>query len=263
MSTIALPELHINYLLDEPQADEGLPVLVLSNSLGTTLAMWDPQVAALRKHFRLLRYDTRGHGESSCPSGPYSMPQLAQDVLGLMDRLGIEQAHFCGLSMGGMIGTWLGIHAGSRFSRLVLCNTNGFTEQPAFWDNRIDILREDGVGAIADGVMARFFSPEFASKQAPMVAEFKAQLMATPVDGYAACCAAIRDMDFRRDLAKINAPTLIIAGAKDEASPPDKGRYLAEHIPGAKLQVLPAAHLSNVEAPESFSQALIDFLQPS
>ncbi|MDO8768256.1 MAG: 3-oxoadipate enol-lactonase [Burkholderiaceae bacterium] len=260
MPQIALETINVEYSLDS-SAGEDRPVLVLSNSLGTTMSMWDSQITALTAKYRVLRYNTRGHGQSSKPSGAYTIAQLGQDVIELMNALNIPRAYFCGLSMGGMIGTYLAINAQERFEKIILCNTNAFTAQPDFWDKRISILHAEGVAAIADGVMARFFSPAFTASSPQIVADFKASLVATPVDGYASCCAAIRDMDFRGQLQNIRVPTLVIAGTKDEASPPENGQYLAKQIPNAKYKEIGAAHISNIEAPAEFSDAVISFLQ--
>lgn len=260
MPSIALNDAVIHYEFDQ-SAGADRPVLVLSNSLGTDLSMWEPQVSALASKYRLLRYDPRGHGGSSAAKTPYTMVQLGQDVIGLMDALQIPKASFCGLSMGGMVGTYLGINAPERIERLILANTNAFTAQPEFWQKRIDTLLNDGgIETIVDGVMARFFSPEFTSASPAVVARVKAGMLATPLAGYAACCAAIRDMDFRQGLSRIQAPTLVIAGRKDLASPPENGQYLAANIKGARYAEIEAAHISNREAPAEFTKLVADFM---
>jgi 3-oxoadipate enol-lactonase len=259
MTLIDLNHTRIQYEFDTLAGAEK-PVLVLSNSLGTTLSMWEPQ-RSLFERYRVLRYDARGHGGSSGEGGPYTIAQLGQDVIALMDHLQISDAHFCGLSMGGMIGTWLAIHAPERFNKFVLANTNAFTAMPEFWEKRIGILlNEGGIPAIADGVLARFFSPEFAAQYPEVIARFKADMLATSLNGYAACCAAIRDMDFRAGLKDVKAPVLVIVGRKDQASPPELGRFLADHVQHGTVVELDAAHISNVEAPEAFSRAVVSFL---
>jgi len=251
--------LTINYEFDR-SAGADAPVLLLSNSLGTTISMWDDQIAAFSSRYQVLRYDTRGHGASAQPEGPYSLDELGADVVALLDGLAIPKVHFCGLSLGGMIGQQLAIHSSDRLDKVVLCNTNAVTAQPDFWDKRIGIVQSEGIAAIADGVMARFFSPEFAAKAPKTIADFKAGLIATPPVGYAACCAAIRDLDYRADLATIKAKTLVIAGSRDEASPAENGKAIAAAIPGATYQEIDAAHISNIEAPERFSENVMSFL---
>lgn len=260
MPHITLNNAVIHYEFDQ-SAGADRPVLVLSNSLGTDLSMWKPQVPALASKYRLLRYDTRGHGESSAARTPYTMAQLGQDVIGLMDALQISKASFCGLSLGGMVGICIGINSPERIENLILANTNAFTAQPEFWQKRIDTLLNDGgIATIVDGVMARFFSPEFASASPAVVAQVRADMLATPLQGYVACCAAIRDMDFREGLSRIQAPTLVIAGKKDLASPPENGEYLAANIKGARYAEIAAAHISNLEKPAEFNKLVADFM---
>lgn len=236
------------------------PVLVLSNSLGTAMAMWDDQVPALARHFRVLRYDTRGHGASSVMPGDTSLDRLGRDVLGLLDALGIESAHFCGLSLGGMTGQWLGIHAPDRIDRLVIANSSSFMGPPESWQQRMNTVREQGMAAITQAVLDRWFTPAFAAIAAPGLARTHEQLLATAPGGYAACCAAIRDMDLRPVVHLVHRPTLVIAGSQDPATPPDHARAIASAISGARLVSLEAAHLSNIEQPAAFTAALLDFL---
>jgi 3-oxoadipate enol-lactonase len=238
----------------------GAPVVMLSNSLGTDLSMWDPQVPALVARYRLLRYDTRGHGRSTATPGPYTIEGLAKDALGLLDALGIERVHFCGLSMGGMVGQWIGAHAPQRVDKLILCNTTARIGSPEAYNARIDTVRSSGMAAIVDTVLARWYTPSFAAAAPDAIARTRAMLLATPADGYAACCAAIRDMDQSETARDIAAPTLVIAGAHDLATPPADGRFLAERISRARLTELPAAHLSNIEAAGEFNVALVEFL---
>ncbi len=236
------------------------PVLVLSNSLGTNLSMWDPQMAELTRGFCVIRYDARGHGESTVTPGPYSIERLGRDAVALLDRLAIDRAHFCGLSLGGMTGMWLAIHAPSRIMKLALCNTAARIAPPDLWNARIEQVRAGGMGALVEAVLARWFTPLFLA-QSPVIAEsIRPMLLACPADGYAACCAAIRDMDQRLAIAAIAAPTLVIAGTHDPATPPADGRFLADRIKGARYVELPAAHLSNIEATREFTAALLKFL---
>jgi len=235
-------------------------VLVLSNSLGTNLAMWEPQMAELCRGHRVLRYDTRGHGESSVTPGPYSIGRLGRDVVTLLDHLAIERAHFCGLSLGGMTGMWLATHAPTRVSRLALCNTAAHMAPADLWNGRIDQVRAGGMEAIVESVLARWFTPAFLARSPDIAASVRQMVLATPADGYIACCAAIRDMDQREAIARISAPTLVIAGTHDPATPPADGRFIADRIEGARYVELPAAHLSNIEAARDFTAALVNFL---
>ena len=247
----------LNYRFDGP-ADA--PVLVLSNSLGTNLSMWDPQIPALAARFRVLRYDTRGHGESAVTAGPYSITQLGRDVVGLLDGLGIERAHFCGLSMGGVIGMWLGVYAAERINRLVLCNTAAKIGTTEGWNTRIEMVRTKGMGAVAETQAQRWFTPAFTAKSQDVVASMRQMIANTSPDGYAANCGAIRDMDQRETISRIRARTLVIGGSHDPVIPAADVRYLADTIPDAKLVELDASHLSNVEAADAFTNALLKFL---
>ena len=234
--------------------------LAFSNSLGTNYSMWDPQVHELRKTFRILRYDTRGHGESGVLPGPYSIEQLGKDFLGLLDELHLGSVHFCGLSMGGMIGMWLGIHAPSRLNKLVLCNTGAKIGTEDSWRSRIEAVQKGGMKSIASGVMERWCTPAFHAKEPATIARIQKILEGTDPQGYAACCAAVRDYDCREQLQKIGAQTLVITGAHDPATPPADGRFVAAHIPGAKHAELNAAHLSNIEDGDRFTGELNAFL---
>ena len=236
------------------------PVLVLSNSLGADFAMWDPQVPALARAYRVLRYDTRGQGGSTVSPGPYSIERLGRDVIGLLDDSGIDRVHFCGLSMGGMTGMWLGTHAPERLNKLVLANTAARIGPPEQWNARIEKVREGGMAAIAEAVLARWFTPSFHAAQPHAVAAMRAMLERSPSDGYAACCAAVRDADQREPIVRIGATTLVISGTHDAATPPCDGRFLAQQIAGARYVELPAAHIANVEAAPLFTDALLSFL---
>lgn len=240
--------------------DESLPVLVLSNSLGTSLDMWQPQIAALTQRFRVLRYDTRGHGQSSVTEGPYSIAQLGGDVIALLDHLGLQRVHFCGLSMGGITGMWLGVHHADRLDKLILCNTAAYIGPPENWTNRAAAVERDGVASIAAAVVDKWLTPDFAAQQADLVQTLRTMLGATDARGYAANCLAVRDSDLRNDAQRITTPTLVIAGTGDIPTPPADGRYLAENIPGARYVELYAAHLSNLQQVEGFNQAVLAFL---
>jgi 3-oxoadipate enol-lactonase len=239
---------------------DGAPWLILSNSLGTNLDMWAPQMPALLKHFRVLRYDTRGHGQSSVPAGPYSMAQLGADVIALMDHLKIDRAHFCGLSMGGMIGMWLGANQPARFDGLVLANTAAKIGAPELWNARIDKVNSEGMASITSAVIDRWFTPGFVQRAPKEVAVVRQMLLDTPAAGYTANCAAVRDMDQREGLGGITVPTLVIGGTQDLATPPQDSRLVAERIPGARYVELDAAHLSNWEVTDAFTDNLVGFL---
>ena len=202
---------------------DGAPWLVLSNSLGAALDMWDLQVMAFSRDFRLLRYDTRGHGGSATPPGPYTIDQLGTDVIGLLDLLGIERAHFCGLSMGGATGMWLGVHAPARLDRLVLCNTTPWLGPPEVMDARIATLRRDGMAALVEGIIQRWFTADAITRHAVTVERIRQALLQTPLAGYVGCCEALRDMDQRAELARIAAPTLVIAGTFDPGTDARRG----------------------------------------
>jgi 3-oxoadipate enol-lactonase len=226
-------------------------VVVLSNSLGTTLAMWEPQAAALARDHRVLRYDLRGHGRSPVPEAPYSIADLGSDLLALLDRNGIARASLFGVSLGGMVSMWVAAHAPERVDRLVLCSTSAVMGPPESWTERAALVRREGTAAVADSVVARWFTPAFAAAQPDVVARIRGQLAATPAEGYAGCCEAIREMDQRPDLPAIAAPTLVIAAEGDPSTPPAHARTIAGLIPGARLEVLDrGAHLVNVEAPD-------------
>jgi 3-oxoadipate enol-lactonase len=236
------------------------PVLLFSNSLGTDFAMWDPQMPELQRRFRILRYDTRGHGQSSVTRADYSIEQLGRDVLGLLDSLGLDRVHFCGLSMGGMIGMWLGIHAPTRLHRLVLSNTAARIGTNEMWNARIATVRQHGMKPVAAAVIARWFTPEFRAAAAEKVAHAQRMLENSPPEGYAACCAAIRDMDQREAVAQIKAPTLVIYGASDPVTPASDAHFLTGQIPRAVEVELAAAHLSNVEQADAFTEVVTSFL---
>ena len=245
------------------EGNHGLPVLVLSHSIGTEHAMWEPQVRDLLPHFQVLRYDTRGHGASDAPSGEYSVEQLGRDVLGLVDALNIRTFAFCGLSMGGAIGQWLAVHAPERVTSLILANTSPRFGTREAWTTRSEAVKNGGMAAIADLAMQRFFMPESVARSLPFVANARSVLIGTDASGYRGCCAALRDFDFTGSLVKIKTPTLVIVGEKDVSTPlAGNGEILARDIAGARLASLPAAHLSNIECPRAFLAAIFSFLLP-
>lgn len=242
------------------EGPQGAPVLMLSNSLGTNLHMWDGQVAAFTRHFRLVRFDRRGHGRSAVPKGPYSMERLSRDVLAILDALGIARVNWCGLSMGGMEGQWLGANAASRIDKLILSNTSCYYADRTVWDARIKEVRDKGLASLVDANMERWFTAEFRRQSPQAMADMREMFLATDAEGYVGCGFAIRDMDHRSLLAKIRAPTLVIAGKHDPATTLEAGEFIAEHVPGAKLAVLEAAHIANLEQPQAYNQTVLDFL---
>ncbi|WP_375738752.1 3-oxoadipate enol-lactonase [Pseudomonas boanensis] len=260
MPAVTLADGDLNYLLEGPA---GAPVLVLSNSLGTDLHMWDEQIPAFTEQFRVLRYDTRGHGQSLVSEGPYSIERLGRDVLALLDALDIAKVSFCGLSMGGLIGQWLAINAPRRIERLVLCNTAAKIGSPEVWNPRIDTVLAGGAQAmrdLRDASISRWFTAEFAKAQPAKVEPIVGMLAQTSPAGYAANCAAVRDADYREQLGSIVAPTLVVCGDADPVTTTEHGRFMQEHIRGADLVEFHAAHLSNVEAGELFTRRVMDFL---
>ncbi|MEO9136280.1 MAG: 3-oxoadipate enol-lactonase [Casimicrobiaceae bacterium] len=260
MSIAQLPDVRIHYVVD---GDVGSPPLLLSNSLGTSLEMWESQITMLASRFRVVRYDSRGHGTSEVTPGPYSIEQLAGDALGLLDALAIARAHFCGLSMGGMVGMWLGINAPGCIDRLVLANSGAKIATADLWNARIDAVRKGGTASIASAVLKRWFSPQVLEQPTPMIARLRATFEAMSAEGYVASCAAVRDMDQRHALHRIHAPTLVIAGTDDRATPASDGRFVADRIHDARYVELPAAHLSNIQAAPAFTQVLVQFLKGS
>lgn len=241
-------------------ANTTAPWLVLSNSLGSDVSMWTPQLVEFAKHFRVLRYDTRGHGHSAAPKGPYTIEQLTGDVIGLMDHLGIERAHFAGVSMGGLTGVGLGARFGNRIDRLVLCNTAAKIGTPEVWVPRAAKARNEGMLALADAVLPRWYTAEFMTQNPLVIAQARDVLVHTDNEGYASNCDAINAADLRGEAASIKAPTLVISGTHDLAATPAQGRELAESVPGARYVELNASHISNVELADEYNKLVVDFL---
>jgi 3-oxoadipate enol-lactonase len=255
---ITMSHFQIHYRLDGP---DDAPVVVLSNSLGTNLAMWDVQIPTLAQKFRVVRYDSRGHGLSKVTPGPYTIAGLGGDVISLLDALRIPTAHYCGLSVGGLIGQWLGINASKRFKSLTLCNTAARIGTTDGWNTRIAAINEGGMAPIANGVVSRWLTEDFAKRAPATVEAARQMLLHTPPEGYVATCAAIRDEDLREAISRVNLATLVISGAQDTATTPADGRFVAEKIRGAQYLELNAAHLSNIEAAELFTVALLKFVE--
>ena len=244
----------------EIEGPQNAPVLMLSNSLGTNLHMWDGQVAPFTAHFRLVRYDRRGHGQSGAPKGPYSMERLGRDVITVLDALGIARINWCGLSMGGMVGQWLGANAASRIDRLILSNTACYYPDKSMWDGRIRLVAGKGLSEIAGTNMERWFTKDFRERSPDGVERMRQTFLGTKLDGYLGCCEAIKAMDHRPLLAKIMAPTLVIAGRQDIATPIESNEFIRDHIPGARIAVLDAAHIANVEQPKAYADTVLGFL---
>ncbi|MUL83520.1 MULTISPECIES: 3-oxoadipate enol-lactonase [unclassified Mycolicibacterium] len=240
------------------------PAVVLSNSLGSTLAMWDAQIAELEQRFRLVRYDIRGHGGSPVPDGPYSIDDLTDDLLVLLDRLQIGRAHVVGLSLGGMTAMRLAVRNPERVDRLALLCTAAQLAPAANWTSRAATVRAEGTNVIAEAAVQRWFTAEYLREDPHRRGEYERMVAATPAEGYAGCCEAIAELDLRQQLSSIEAPTLVIAGAQDPATPPAKLEELAAQIPDARLLIVEhAAHLANAEQPGLITPALITHLEAS
>lgn len=239
------------------------PWVTLSHSLGCDLSMWEPQMAMLSNRCTVLRYDSRGHGRSGAPSGAYTLEQMADDVVGLLDALGVARSHFVGLSMGGMIGQHLALKAPERIDRLVLADTTSRypAEAMAVWQERIRIVSEQGMEPLVEATLARWFTAPYRAAHPEVMAHIGALLRATPASGYIGCCHAIPKIDLTERLKGLTLPTLVIVGDQDGGTPPAMACEIAEAIPGARLETIPnAAHLSNIEQAEAFNRLLLDFL---
>jgi 3-oxoadipate enol-lactonase len=238
------------------------PVLMLGNSLGTTLSMWDGVAGALGDRFRLLRFDHRGHGGSAVPGGPYELADLGRDALALLDALGLDRVNYCGLSLGGMVGMWLAVHAPRRLDRLALCCTSAWLPPAEGWRERAARVRAGSTAAVADMVLGRWFSDGWPAGHPAEVRRARAMLLSIPPEGYAGCCEAIAGMDLRPDLPGIATDTLVVAGANDAATPPAHGEAIAAAVPRARLVVLPRpAHLAAVEEPGALAALLLDHFE--
>lgn len=236
------------------------PALVLAHSLGTRLEMWDALVPHLAHRFHVIRYDARGHGQSAAPDAVYAMGDLGRDLINILDALDLPQVHLCGLSLGGMVGQWMAVHAPQRLNRLVLANTTAHAGPHRMWEGRIKAVRKSGTAPIADAVVDSWFTPAFRQAAPAEVARVRTMVVETPAVGYAGTSCAMRDMDFRPDLPHVSVPTLVMIGARDRATPPEWGELIAAHIPGAQKLVLDTGHMSAIEAPEAFAAALGQFL---
>ena len=260
MPALTTGDVMLNYQIDGPCGARR--TVLLAHSLASTLRMWTPQIPALvAAGFRVVRYDGRGHGLSSAPPGPYALAELAGDALALMDALALERVDFCGLSLGGMVGQYLGTHHGLRLRTLTLCATAACIGPREIWDQRLATVRAQGMAGVADGTIVRWFTAESRATRTEDVAQVRAQVMSTPVEGYCGCCAAIRDMDQRESIRGIAVPTQIIVGAEDPSTPVSASALIHERIAGSTLRIIPAAqHFVNVEQAPAFNAALLGFL---
>lgn len=249
---------HIFNVLIEGEEDQ--PALVLSHPLGCNLDFWDAQVPALTKHFRVIRYDTRGHGGSAANEGPYSLDLLGRDALAILDALSIGKAHWVGLSLGSVIGLWLLVHAGERIGRAVLANTAAHLPTPDLWNSRIELARTEGLEAIAAGTAERWFSDSFRKIHPEKVEAVLDMVRATRLTGYVAACAALRDLDLREAIRGLAHEVLVIAGQEDASTPKEMGAFVAKSIKGAKLITLKTSHMSSIEDEAHFTKVVLDFL---
>ena len=246
----------LHYSLEGPSS---YPTVVLSNSLGADLSMWNGQMDALLAHFRVLRYDTRGHGQSQIPDGPCTLANLGGDLIALLDVLGIRQAQLCGVSLGGMTAMWVGLHAPQRITSLVLSHTSARIGTADSWKERIEKVEAKGLSSIADAVVARWFTPTFQEHRTNFTVQ-KEMLLGCSRAGYLAASGALRDSDLRPEIHTLTMPTLVISGANDVVTPTSDGRSLENGISGAIFRQVPGAHLSNIEEPEAYNAVLLPFL---
>jgi 3-oxoadipate enol-lactonase len=261
MNFLSANGIRLAYQIDGP---DNAPTLVLVNSLGTNLRMWEPQIAPLSRALRVVRYDCRGHGASEVPAGEYTIEQFGYDLLALLDALQIERAHVCGLSLGGQVALWLAARHPGRVARAVFADTAARVGTTESWTTRLGLVRAGGMEAIRDMVLARFLSEGFRQHHPEVTRQISEMIAATSPEGYSGACTALRDADLRETLADIHAPALIIVGELDEATPPAQAQELHAAIRGSELMILrEAAHLSNVEQPEAFNQVLLAFLAPA
>ena len=257
MPTVQSNGCPIHYELEGP---DGKPVLMLCNSLGTTLHMWDGQMPALTQHFRVLRYDRRGHGKSGVPAGPYNMEMLGRDALAVLDAAKVEKTSWCGLSMGGMVGMWLGANAPQRVDRLILSNTSAYFENKQVWNDRIATVTEKGLQAVVQGTLERWFTKDFREREPQKVQRIADMFLGTKPEGYIACGQAVRDMDHREIIKTIKAPTMVIAGKQDAGTTVEMGEAIRKSIPGASMTLFDAAHIANVECQHDYTDAVLGFL---
>ncbi|MCA4799396.1 3-oxoadipate enol-lactonase [Acinetobacter towneri] len=258
MPTFTSNDAQINY---QTFGDATKPVLIFSNSLGTNFKMWQAQIDFFQQDFFVICYDTRGHGASSAPQGPYSIDQLGQDVVNLLDHLNVEKAAFCGISMGGLTGQWLAIHRPERFNQVVVCNTAAKIGQEQAWNDRAALVREQGLQPIASTAASRWFTEPFIQSNATVVNNLQNDLAAGSAEGYASCCEALAKADVREQLKDITVPVLVVAGQQDPVTTVVDGQFMVERIANSQLFEINASHISNVELPNEFNQAVKQFIQ--
>ncbi|HJV80965.1 3-oxoadipate enol-lactonase [Noviherbaspirillum sp.] len=257
MPNIELPHCRIRYRFDGAAAN---PVLLLCNSLGANLSMWDGVVPHLADDFQVLRYDGQGQGDSSDLRAACTLEDLGRDACALLDALNIKDVHFCGQAMGSLIGIWLALFRRSRLKKLILANTAATIGTRDFWDARIAAVENNGLAPMADAIVGRWFTPDYAAANPTVIERMKDMLLRSTPSSYGRYCAAIRDVDFHGQLDQISTPTLVIGATHDGACPPQESLFVCNHIAGAKYQELPAAHMSSIETPEAFAAALKSFL---
>lgn len=258
MPTFTSNDAQINY---QTFGDATKPALIFSNSLGTNFKMWQAQIDFFQQDFFVICYDTRGHGASSAPQGPYSIDQLGQDVVNLLDHLNVEKAAFCGISMGGLTGQWLAIHRPERFNQVVVCNTAAKIGQEQAWNDRAALVREQGLQPIASAAASRWFTEPFIQSNATVVNNLQNDLAAGSAEGYASCCEALAKADVREQLKDITVPVLVVAGQQDPVTTVVDGQFMVERIANSQLFEINASHISNVELPNEFNQAVKQFIQ--
>jgi 3-oxoadipate enol-lactonase len=252
--TIKANGIDINYTLEGP---EGAPVILFSNSLASNLHMWDGQAAAFSGKYRVLRADTRGHGKTEATPPPYTVQLLLDDAIALLDALGIDKVHFCGLSLGGMIGQRFGAFHGDRLLSLTVCDTTSQMREPEIWDVRIEAARKNGIPSIVGPTISRWFTEDFIASGDPVIDKIRTMIAGTSMDGFVGCCQAIQRVDHVDLLGEVKTPTLIIVGKQDMSTPVEAARFINDHVAGSKLVILdPSAHLSNVEQQDAFTAAL-------
>ena len=258
MPTFTSNDAQINY---QTFGDATKPALIFSNSLGTNFKMWQTQIDFFQQDFFVICYDTRGHGASSAPQGPYSIDQLGQDVVNLLDHLNVEKATFCGISMWGLTGQWLAIHRPERFNQVVVCNTAAKIGQEQAWNDRAALVREQGLQPIASTAASRWFTEPFIQSNATVVNNLQNDLAAGSAEGYASCCEALAKADVREQLKDITVPVLVVAGQQDPVTTVVDGQFMVERIANSQLFEINASHISNVELPNEFNQAVKQFIQ--
>ncbi|MFC2253583.1 3-oxoadipate enol-lactonase [Labrys portucalensis] len=258
---LVLPTHKLHYRVACEAAASSAPWLLFCNSLGTDLHMWDAQTTELARHFRVLRYDRRGHGQSTTPPPPYSLADLGRDTLALLDALEIERAHFCGLSIGGLTGQWLGIHAGSRFDRMVLCATAAKIGTVESWSARIAAVRANGLAALTTATAERWFTPTFNAEHADVAASILDSFAKVDAEGYNGCCAALAAADLREQIQAISNPVLAISGDDDQVCPPSDLNFIANNVRTGRHVSLPGRHIFNLESAAAFNAVLLGFLR--